>query len=322
MNLVIPAVGTTAGPQYATDLNASLEIIDSHNHSSGSGVPITPSGLSISSDLSFLSNNATLLRSVRFTTQASPLALVTDLGCLYESGVDLYYNDGNGNQVRITQSGGVAGTPGSISGLVAPASVTYTPANQTFTFQSAALTSGNIDVGSVVIRNVVASSFGVTLSAPSTLAANYTLTQPVGLPGSNARLYATSGGVEAWELAYDAIIGSAAQVTAGTATHSTWASAIAAVSAQGTIKVNKGAWTENVSINKELNIIGSGYRTQLTGTLSFVAASYCVVKGINFSGNLSFDSSSNGNTITECFTGASATQTDNGAGNYLELIAG
>jgi hypothetical protein len=38
-------------------------------------------------------------------------ATVTELGCLYESGVDLYYNDGSGNVVRLTSGGSVNAAP-------------------------------------------------------------------------------------------------------------------------------------------------------------------------------------------------------------------
>lgn len=81
MNLIIPGVGTQEGPEYAENVNSSLTLIDQHNHSPGSGAPITPGGISINTDLTFGNNNATSLRSSRYTPQVSPLALATDLGC-------------------------------------------------------------------------------------------------------------------------------------------------------------------------------------------------------------------------------------------------
>lgn len=193
MSLIIPTTGVTAGPEYANDVNSSLTILDAHTHSPGSGVQVTPSGLNINADLSMGSNNLTLARSVRFQTQASPLALVTDLGCLYESGVDLYYNDGSGNQIRITQSGGVVGSPGSISGLTSPASATYVSVDSTFVWQSAANTPANTDTASVILRNLVANSKGLTLSPPNAMAANYSLVLP-SLPGSTSFLTLDSSG--------------------------------------------------------------------------------------------------------------------------------
>lgn len=192
MNLPVPVVGSEAGPAYAIDINACLNQIDSHDHSSGSGVQITPSGLNINADLPYSSNNATGLRSARFTAHSVPLALAADLGCLYVSGVDLYYNDENGNQVRITQSGGVAGSPGSISNLTSPASASYVAVSSTFVWQSAANTAAIMDFRSAIFRNSSASSFGLTLQAP-TLGADYTLTLPA-IPGSNSFMTLSSSG--------------------------------------------------------------------------------------------------------------------------------
>lgn len=182
MNINTPTVGLTSGPQYATDLNNAFLTIDSHDHSSGNGVKVTPAGLNISSDLSFLGNNATTLRSARFQVQSPALNGASDLGCLYVTGVDLYYNDGNGNQIQMTQSGSIAGASGSISGLSSPASANYVSGSQTFVWQSAALTPANLDAGSVIFRNISASSYGITVSPP-TLSSNYNIILPA-LPAS------------------------------------------------------------------------------------------------------------------------------------------
>lgn len=180
MNLPVPVVGVEPGPDWATQINNCMALIDSHTHTTGSGVQINPSGLDINADLSFSGNNATLLRTARFQNQNTTLSGVADLSCIYSSGVDgdLYYNDGSGSQIRITQSGAVAGTPGSIANLVSPASATYVSANQTFVWQSAANTAANLDCGSIILRNITVSSYGLTLAPPTSLALNYTLTLP------------------------------------------------------------------------------------------------------------------------------------------------
>jgi hypothetical protein len=149
-------------------------------------VPINPDGLNISSDLAFLQNNATQLKSARFYPQSAVLSDPADVGCLYEVDDDLYYNDGLGNQVRITQSGAVAGTPGSIANLVSPASASYVSVGSTFVFQSAANTSANIDGASIILRNLSANSFGLTLDPPAGMGANFAITFP-SLPGSGTK---------------------------------------------------------------------------------------------------------------------------------------
>lgn len=177
MSLIIPGVGSTFGPDWASDLNASLLLIDSHDHTAGNGVQITPSGLDINSDLSMQANNLTSVRSVRMQAQGSPLALASDLGCIYVSGDDLYYNDTLGNQVRITASGAVAGTPGSIASLVAPASATYVGGSSKFVWQSNVNVAADMDAGAIILRNLTVSSFGLTLQPPS-LSSDYAITLP------------------------------------------------------------------------------------------------------------------------------------------------
>lgn len=183
MNLPVPVVGSEPGPQWATDINNCMALIDAHSHTFGNGVQITPDGMNINSDLAMLNNNLVLARSTRFFIQNSPLSDPLDLGCAYVVGVDLYYNDVLGNQIRITQSGAVAGTPGSISSLTSPASASYSSGNQTFVWQSDASTPANMDMGSAILRNIVANSKGLTLSPPNALGSDYTLVFPT-LPGS------------------------------------------------------------------------------------------------------------------------------------------
>jgi len=196
MNLTLPGVGTEIGPNYANEINNDFSILDGHNHSVGNGVLITPAGLNISTDLSFVNNNATVLRSVRMTSQSGALYGASDLGCIYNNAGDLYYNDGSGNQIAMTASGGIAGSPGSIANLVSPASATYTAASETFTW--AAGTSGKaaaMDNGSVTIRqNNTASANGITLASPNSLANAYSLTLPTALPGSTQYLSCDSSG--------------------------------------------------------------------------------------------------------------------------------
>lgn len=194
MSLTLPVVGGTLSPDWALELNSDLGILDDHDHSPGRGTAISPQGMSINEDLDFLSNNAIGLRSARFAPQGAPLALSTDKGCLYESGVDLFYNDGNGVQIRITQAGSIVGTSGSIGGLVSPASATYVSATPAFVFQSNANTAANLDGGSITIREIVANSKGITLSAPAGLANDYTITFPGSLPASTLPLSLSSSG--------------------------------------------------------------------------------------------------------------------------------
>lgn len=193
MNLPVPTPSVTPGPDWATDVVADMNAIDSHDHTSGKGVAITPDGLNVNADLPMNDHNLTEVRSVNFEAQASPLALAADLGCLYVSGADLYYNDEAGNQVRITQGGSVAGSAGTITGLPSgTAGASY--AAGTFTFQSATSTPANMAVGPVAIGRNVASSKTVTLTPNAAQASNFSLTFPAALPASTSMLAVGSTG--------------------------------------------------------------------------------------------------------------------------------
>lgn len=195
MNLPVPVVGAEPGPQYATDVNNSLNIIDGHNHTPGFGVPITSAAINWNADISAMNNRVTLLKSATFTVQGSPLASVLpDIGAIYVSGVDLYYNDINGNQIRMTQNGSVNSGNGSISGLTPPASASYSVAGAKFIWESDVNTSAGMDNGPVTIREEVANANGVTLQSPISLAADYSLTFPAALPGGTSFLLVDSSG--------------------------------------------------------------------------------------------------------------------------------
>lgn len=186
----VPIVSQAPGPGWADNYNACLSILDQHNHSAGNGISISQDGINLTASittfdsLSFNGSNAYAARSVRFTPQALALGLTTDVGCVYEAGVDLYYNDGAGNQIRLTQGGSIVGTAGSITGLPSgTASASY--AGGTFVWQAATNTAAKMDAGSYVLRNNTASSFGLTLNPPNAMGSDFDLYLP-SVPGTKS----------------------------------------------------------------------------------------------------------------------------------------
>lgn len=179
MLLPVPIVGVDPGPDYALNVNNCFFFLDAHDHSPGKGLQITPSGLNINAALTFTNNPATNLSFINFNSQGS----VSTLKSLYVINNDLYFTDGNGNAFPLTASGGVAGTPGSIGSLIAPASVTYNSGTQTFIFAATATQAANIDGATFILRNTTAPFNGITLSAPLALASSYNIVLPP-LPAS------------------------------------------------------------------------------------------------------------------------------------------
>lgn len=286
MNLVVPVVDVEIGPNWANDLNASLLTIDSHTHLPGSGVLITPAAMNINADLAFnISNNAISLRSVRFSPQVSPIGNATDIGCIYEAGVDLYYNDGSGNQIRITQSGSVAGSAGTITGLPSgTASAAYQSGSGTFQFQQSTSTGANLDVATLIVRYPgsypTPSGNYIAIEAPTSLASGYALTLPA-LPGqTNVMTLGSTGiissvtwdqvGVNMTSVGADAIQATTTRPVNGGTTGS-----ISASSSSGSISSTTSTTYVNL-INQSAAIVTSGrpvmvnLQPDASGNVSFI----------------------------------------------------
>jgi hypothetical protein len=297
MSLVLPDVGTTIGPLWATELNVALTTVDGHTHTAGSGQLITPSAININADLSFASNNATLLRSARFANQSATLAAATDLGCLYVVGGELYYRDRTGGAgFAITNNGSVNAGAGSITGLpTGNAGAAYS--GGTFIFTSDTNTPADINGASLFIREAAVSTNYIKLASPGSLSASYTLTLPAALPSSPTNAtgkivsIATSGAVSA---AYDVdassleISGSTMRVKALGVTNAMLAGSISfskipanadltagylAVDAVTTVKILNGAVTP-----AKRSTAVTGYGTTGTSITSTPSGS-CVIVG-------------------------------------------
>jgi hypothetical protein len=133
MSLIQPAVGVTVGPTWSSELNTSLGLIDTHDHTSGKGVQITPSGININADLEFNANDAIELRTVAFDSSAA-VTTTGDIRALYHSGGDIYWRNATGTAVQITSGSSVKTGAGSISGDMAStnAELRYSSTSNTF----------------------------------------------------------------------------------------------------------------------------------------------------------------------------------------------
>jgi hypothetical protein len=184
MSLIIPTVGVDVGPTYAFEINQSLNLIDQHDHSPGKGMPISSEGITIVSDINMNGYGFTNLKSVTLSVQTSNSTPAT----VFVKGVDLYYTDVNGSEIRLTKDSGVNGTPGSISNLLSPAFVSYVPASSTFVFGSNTNVAANLDIGSIKLRNLLPNStFALTLNPPAALSSDFSITLPT-LPASTSIL--------------------------------------------------------------------------------------------------------------------------------------
>lgn len=307
MSLPVPIVGVDPGPDWANNINACLGILDEHDHSPGQGVKVTPNGLNINIDLTMNGNNLTAVKTVNFTAQGSPIpGTAPNLGAIYVAGNELYYNDESGNMIQITLNGAVNAGAGSISGLPSgTASVSYVSGNQTYVFQSATNTAGNIDAGSIIIREVAALAKGITLSSPTGLAADYTLTFPPALPASQQVIAVDPSGTMSFITLGGAIVGPGG--------YTTITAAIAATSANDYISVSQGTYTENVTLSSPRTIVGQGRGTVVNGTWTFASGSSdSLVKQLKFGGNVTINSGVTEIQLNDSWVGNGFTVTDNG----------
>lgn len=197
MSMLLPIPTVTPGPTYASENNDAFEVVDQHDHTTGKGIPVPSNGININNDLPYNGFNASSLRSTQFQSQASPLSLPGDITCLYVSQGNLYYNNQIGQQVRITSGATLdASTIGGIGGdyVGSGALEFYTSLNRTFTFWSATNVPANLDAGSITIRPIALSPFGITINAPVSLAADYQMTLPGANPSVTSFLTVDSSG--------------------------------------------------------------------------------------------------------------------------------
>jgi hypothetical protein len=317
MNMPVPNVGVDPGPDWANNINACLSIIDGHNHALGTGIQINPDGININADLVFNDNNGTEFRAVRFSPQGTALVTPADVGQLYEVGVDLYYNDGAGNVIRITQGGTVTGATGTITGLPSgTASASY--AAGTFVFESATNLPATLDAGSVIIRDETAGGNGITLQAPNSLPGDYSVTLPL-LPSQQEPVTIDNAGNMktqrqlVWDIVVNSNLGSG-----GVGDYATISAAISAATAGQSILIMTGTYTENVVINKLLTITGLGVGTVVNGSVEFaVGSSDSLMQDFSASG-ITIDSGVVEASVISFWNASGFKVIDNGSGSFIQ----
>jgi hypothetical protein len=185
MGLTQPTPTTATGPGWATSLNTNSSLIDAHDHSVGKGVPIGTAGINIQADFNVNGNRLSTPKSVVFQDQSVSLAS-TDARAVYCLNGNLFFVNGS-TDVQITNGTALAGTPGSITGLVSPASVVFT--GQNFSFFYASSTFADVSCRNVNLyqgANAMKLTYGGTSS--------YTCTFPGAVPAQSALVVMSTSG--------------------------------------------------------------------------------------------------------------------------------
>lgn len=191
-----PSVGT-AGPDYATSVNAAIAEIQATL-----AAKVTPAGMDLNSALSFLSGGTnypiTDLERLNMQNKGVAINAATYPRALYVVNGDLYFNDGAGNQVRLTNGGVLnVASVGGITGAGYGASgveVNWDSAASAYRFKTGA---GADAYGALVCDDLLlrdGSSHAWRLRSPA-LAADLNLDLPSAYPSASRPVVMSSAGV-------------------------------------------------------------------------------------------------------------------------------
>lgn len=112
MNLSLPTPTVTIGPDWATQLNAALETVDEHDHSSGKGVKITPAGLNINTTLDLQDQDLINVNTFHLVDLSATLTGASYARSIQAVNGNLYFVNNAGNAVQITDGGAIVAAPG------------------------------------------------------------------------------------------------------------------------------------------------------------------------------------------------------------------
>lgn len=151
MSMQLPTPTTTPGPDWATDLNAALEIVDAHDHTAGKGLQIPSAGLNIDADLSANSNKISDLKSTQYDNQTVAISGPAEANSVQMVAGDLWMVNGGGVAVQVTSG----------TSVVAPSS-SNTPAGILLPYAGSSAPAGYLICdGTAVSRTTYATLFGV-----------------------------------------------------------------------------------------------------------------------------------------------------------------
>lgn len=308
MGLTLPTVSQTPGPQWASEINSDLSLLDSHDHTTGKGMQVPVAGLNIDDDLP--------LGGLYGVEQASFLGLWPQLSApagatkfYSDASGNLFYKNGSGVPVQITTGTSVVpGVSGGITGLVSPASVSYDVGSETFKFyrDTGANAFGTVEHGPLVLHTATAGAPGLQIQPSASMVTGYTLTLPPTLPASTASFQSvdTSGvmanvapdnstiEISSTVLQVKALGVDSAQIAPTSVTQAKLAAANYNVTAVNTSLLTYNNVTTPTAITQlgslVVNVIGTVGRPLMCVLISSGVPSYALIGGSRFTGTHPF----------------------------------
>lgn len=130
MNLTLPTPTMDDGTWGAT-LNTAFTAVDAHDHTPGKGVPVPSTALTIAADISMNNFGLTNVREVKLEDITTAQTGVAHENALQAAGSNLYYINGSGTAVQITDGNQLAtalSSPALPAGATIPYAGTSAPA--------------------------------------------------------------------------------------------------------------------------------------------------------------------------------------------------
>lgn len=122
MDMTKPTVSSTLGPEWASEVNDCLDVIDAHDHADGKGTPVTPAGMDINAELDCQDEKLSNVASLSLFPKAA--ADATHLGSIQRIGTNLWWINASGAAVQLTNGSSVASAG---TGVLTPSVVSSYP---------------------------------------------------------------------------------------------------------------------------------------------------------------------------------------------------
>lgn len=191
MQMDLPVVSTTLGPTWAAELNAALGVVDEHDHTSGKGKQVPSAGININADLTFAGWAAINLKYSGYVPEGGSLA-ATYTNAIYSVNGDLYWNNGTGQAVKVTDgatinAASIGGIGGDYGGVGVPAAENYEQGSDTYHFYEdpTAPTPLYSDIKATGVRFVndgfVGTQYEAKIINPTNQTENYTIKLPTAI---------------------------------------------------------------------------------------------------------------------------------------------
>jgi microcystin-dependent protein len=107
MLLTLPDVSVTPGPEWAALINALIEIIDDHDHTSNKGKKVPISGIDVNQDLNMSGKQLLSALSVKFNSLSSALSGALNTNKIQVVNGDVWFTNAGGVPVQITSGNSI-----------------------------------------------------------------------------------------------------------------------------------------------------------------------------------------------------------------------